>query len=132
MKEYSLLNGDTISEYEIKSIFKWCKKHIGKSKYHSIQKLILVINTKLSKKVYGYFFPDKNSIHINPLVHHDRLEIVATMIHEYVHFTQDTDEYDIIELKLPRSSNYYDHPHEAQAEDMAQKLKKKCYKELEL
>lgn len=120
-----------ITKKEADKVLEWCKKNIGKSKYHNINTLHTRINNKLHNFL-GLYYVNKNRIYVNPSKHKTKINGIATIIHEYVHFTQDPEEYDYYLDIMPRSSKYYDHPHEKEAERIANKLKYKCKKELGL
>ncbi len=129
MKNYRLKNRKTISRKHIVSILDWCRENLGRSRFFSNESLRIRISTKL-KRCIGEFDIEKNCIYVNPKKNDDELDLIATVIHEYVHFKQDYEEYERIELQLPRRRNYFDHPLEKEAEDLAQLLKTRCYKDL--
>lgn len=127
MKQYVLKNNSTITKEGIYSILTWCKKYLGRSKYFSIRKLKLRIDNRMS--FLGQFGVDTNTIYVNPRLHKNKIELIETIIHEYVHFLQNPKEYDRL-CRNPKYQDYYDHPHEYEAEKVALKLAKKCYKHL--
>lgn len=127
MKRYELHSGKkTISKEEMFFILTWCKRKLGRSKYFSIRKLKLVVDNRI--KFLGHFDIDNNIISINPSRHKNILELVETIIHEYVHFLQNPKEYDRLSKMVYR--DYFDHPHEKEAEKIAIKLAPKCLKNL--
>ena len=128
-KKYSLENGKQITRKDLIAILGWCKKNIGGSKYFSIRSLQIRFQSNLNYFV-GVFDIEKNCIFINPNKIKNHLDLVVTIIHEYIHFQQDFSKYEEIEIKLPRHRNYYDHPYEAEAERIAQERKKDCYNDL--
>lgn len=129
MKSYKLKNRNSVTRKHVVGIFNWCKENLGKSDFFCNESLRIRITTKL-KKYKGEFDVAKNCIYINPRKNNDELDLIATIIHEYVHFKQDYKEYERIDLLLPRRRFYFDHPLEREAEDTAQKLKKKCFRKL--
>lgn len=129
MKKYKLKNRKTITRKHIVSILDWCRNNLGKSKFFSNESLRIRISTRL-KRYIGEFDIERNCIYVNPKKNENELDLIATVIHEYVHFKQDYNEYERLELMLPRRRNYFDHPLEKEAEDTAQKLKSKCYNDL--
>lgn len=126
MKQYVLRNKKTITKEDMKSILKWCKTYMGRSKYFSIRKLRLRIDSRM--KFLGQFDVHNNVIYVNPTTHKNIVEIIETIIHEYVHFLQNPKEYD----RLCRNFyyDYYEHPHELEAETIALRLAKRCHKHL--
>ena len=82
------------------------------------------------KRFIGVFDIQKNCIYVKPKAIADEYDLIATIIHEYVHFQQDYKEYERLDSILPRKRFYFDHPHEKEAEDKAQSLKKKCFRDL--
>ena len=128
-KKYKLENGREVTRKDLIGILNWCKKNLGRSKYFSIKALQIRFQSNLNYFV-GVFDIEKNCISINPNKIKNHLDLVVTIIHEYVHFQQNFSKYEEIEIKLPRLRNYYDHPYEAEAERIAQELKKVCYNDL--
>lgn len=125
-KKYKLKNGKDVTRKDLLAILKWCKTNMGRSKYFSIRALQIKFKSNLEFFV-ATFDVERNCIEINPNKIENYLDLCATIIHEYVHFQQDFTKYEEIEVKLPRVRNYYDHPYEAEAEQIAQCLKKQCY-----
>jgi hypothetical protein len=127
MKKYKLKNGEIITKKDMLIILDWCKKKLGRSRFFSIRKLKLRINTNID--FLGLFNIEKNTIHVNPNVQNDLITLIETIIHEYVHFKQNPKEYD----RLCRDNSfkyYFDHPHEEEAEKIALSLGKICFFEL--
>ena len=129
MKAYKLKNRNTVTRKHLVSILDWCRRNLGKSDFFSNETLRVRICTNMGR-LMGQFDIEKNCIYVNPKKNEDELDLIATLIHEYVHFKQDYKEYERIDLLLPRRRNYFDHPLEKEAEDMAQLLKAKCYSDL--
>ena len=128
MPKYQFKNKKTISRKDILQILDWCKKNLGKSKYFSIKNLKLRMDHQMN--YLGQFDITKNTIYLRPDRHRNKIELAETIIHEYVHFLQNPKEYD----KLYRDDyqDYYDHPHEREAEEIALKLGRNCIKELKI
>lgn len=127
MKEYRLKNNTVVTKQDLVDVLNWCKKYVGRSKYFPIKKLKLRINSKL--KFLGEFGVYQNTIYVNPENHENFLHLVETVIHEYIHFRQNPREYD----RLARNytfEDYFDHPHEQEAELLAVTLGKIYYKTL--
>lgn len=127
MKNYKLKSGKITNRKELLLILDWCKKKLGRSKYYSIKKIKFRINTKIN--YMGFFSIDNNVIYVNPNVHDNFVDLIETIIHEYVHFKQNPREYE----RLWRKNlfmKYFEHPHEEEAERIAQSLGKICYSEL--
>ena len=127
MPKYQMKNKKVVTRNEILQILDWCKEKLGRSKYFSIRKLQFRIDTRMN--FLGQFDISKNIIYVNPLRHKNRIELAETVIHEYVHFLQNPKEYNRL-LMRSNYDDYYDHPHEYEAESIALKLGKQCLKEL--
>jgi len=130
MKKYKLKNKKKITRKHIVAIFDWCKTNLGESNFFCIKSLRIRVSNNM-KRFIGVFDIQKNCIYVKPKAIADEYDLIATIIHEYVHFQQDYDEYERIELQLPRRRNYFDHPHEKEAESKAQSLKRKCFNDLQ-
>jgi hypothetical protein len=126
MSKYQLRNKKIVTRKDILQTLDWCKKNLGKSKYFSIRKLKLRIDNYMP--YLGQFDISKNIIYVNPGRHKNRIELAETIIHEYVHFLQNPKLYD--RLWRVDFKDYFDHPHECEAEDVALKLGRKCLKDL--
>lgn len=130
-KKYKLKNGKTTTRKDLLAILNWCKKNLGRSKYFSVRALQIKFKSNLEYYL-ATFDVERNCIEINPNKIENYLDLVATIIHEYVHFQQNPSKYEEIEMKLPRLRYYYDHPYEAEAEEVAQTRKKECYNSIKL
>lgn len=130
-KKYKLKNGKTTTRKDLLAILGWCKKNLGRSKYFSVRALQIKFKSNLEYYL-ATFDVERNCIEINPNKIENYLDLVATIIHEYIHFQQNPSKYEEIELKLPRLRYYYDHPYEAEAEEVAQKRKKECYNSIKV
>ena len=108
-------------------VLDWCKKYLGKSNYFSIKTLNLRINNRID--LLGEFIWEKNTIYVNLKSHKNLLNLIETIIHEYVHFQQSKEKFIKIcgDLDINEMSN---HPYEIIAENMAKTLSKICYKQL--
>lgn len=127
MKKYRLKSGRELSKMDMLVVLDWCKKKLGRSKYYSIKKLKLRINTKTN--YLGLFDTGKNTIHVNPDAHENIVHLIETIIHEYVHFKQNPKEYDRLR-RVFDFEDYFEHPHEQEAETIALNLGRICYFEL--
>ena len=105
-----------ITEKEVKSILRWCKKNLGKSKYNNIKSLKIQINNRI--KNFGVFDTQEGGL----------IDLIDTIIHEYAHFKQDIkNEY---KPYFKHSSDSLNHPLEKVAYRTAKKYAKICKKEL--
>lgn len=129
MRKYKLKNKSKITRKHIVKILEWCKTNLGDSDFFDIETLRIRVHNNM-KRYIGLFDIEKNCIYVKPKSITDELDLIATIIHEYVHFQQDYDEYERLDSMLPRRRFYFDHPHEKQAEDKAQSLKLECYEEI--
>ena len=118
-----------ITEKEVKSILRWCKKNLGKSKYNNIKALKIQRNNRI--KNFGVFDYKTNTIIINMAFHTQEgglIDLIDTIIHEYAHFKQDIkNEY---KPYFKHSSDSLNHPLEKVAYRTAKKYAKICKKEL--
>lgn len=70
----------------------WCVNNLGTSKYHSTTPRLILSNKIVN--LYGRFFSGTNTIIIYKHKHKTFKCFVGTIIHEYIHYLQDLDDYD--------------------------------------
>jgi predicted SprT family Zn-dependent metalloprotease len=127
MKTYKLIDNTIVTRNDMLVILDWCKNYLGRSKYFSVKNLKLRV--KKNSKFLGHFNIEENHIEINPYIHESFIDLIETIIHEYVHFLQNPKEGDYFDRQY-EYKYYYDHPHEYEAESMALMFNKKCYKDI--
>jgi len=108
-------------------ILDWCFWNIGLA----VLKPQLRVNNKLRSDkddtiMYAeYRWPTK-TIHVNIKAHEEVDELVDTIIHEYVHHSQDGARYlELLEL-YQNGGTKHQHPMEIEAKSIAKKFKNEC------
>lgn len=99
----------------------FCVLKLGYSKFCPRFPRIILYRNILSpqkKSRMGYYDPFSNTLVIYRSAHKNLTEFIDTIIHEYVHYLQDHEEYEV----LSKSHGYKDHPHEIEAVSVAKKL----------
>jgi hypothetical protein len=86
----------------------WCRKKYGTSEFYDADSLKLTIDKSLEYK--GQYCHYDNTITLNPRNHRSTLSWCNTVIHEYIHFTQDMDRY-----HTEYGNRYNSHPFEIKA-----------------
>lgn len=117
----------------IESVFDWCVKRYGKSKYYKTYP-ILILSYSKSQKYHGEFYADDTDdeldielvLYLNNLF--SKRQIVLTMIHEYQHYLQSP----IWLTRYYETTCYDKNPYEINAEKEAKQKCKQCIKELNL
>jgi Zn-dependent peptidase ImmA (M78 family) len=74
----------------------------------------------------GEYVPEENHIYINKIMCNTFEELAKTVIHEYQHYMQNTDHFQIVSMYVKRERN----PFEIEAEKIAKKDYKKCLTKL--
>lgn len=116
-----------MERYEMDWVLEWCRKKLGKSKFCSVKKIKIRVNNRIQHR--GELKKNYSTIYLNLKKHSTDLEIIETIIHEYVHAQQDLVQYYLLKV-LNDYNKYFDHPYEKEAESIAKKLSKQCLKEL--
>ncbi len=121
------MNVGDINKRNLNKILRWCKDHYGKSKFKSMRTLSVVIDTEMDAS--GAYCTIQNKIFINPNHHDSFIGVVDTMIHEYTHFRQDIN---VMYFKYFKKYNYSyeNHPYEITATHVAQRDKRKCFRDV--
>jgi hypothetical protein len=117
-------------------IFEWCKTKYGMSKYQKdFPKLHFrskAAKDKIMGPLKGEFFYEENEIYIYKELHLlepiPLLDVVNTIIHEYKHFLQNMENYDMYFDKYKYS--YHTHPYEKTCNRFAGKEQDECYQYL--
>jgi hypothetical protein len=138
---FKLENSEKVTGADLQLLLRWCKKNIGKSKFHS--NTTLKIRFSPIRKWCGQFIFGRNEILIDNRKIEDKIDLVQTVLHEYIHFCQDDSQWKTLnrpinskKFSINSKNNteyrewYFTHPLEKEAEDIAIKLYKKCYKEV--
>ena len=106
-------------------VMNWCKRNAGlnlKRKYLPALEWATIAEDDSSG---DYDFED-NIISVYKNKHTSVVEIISTIIHEWVHYKQSTKKY----YEYDTIYNYYDNPLEIQANELADKMKWKCKRDL--
>lgn len=123
-------------------IFEWCKTKYGKSKFRrAYPKLYFRTKARSCRKIgplKGEYWVKPNAIYIYAEQHYHEndplLDVINTLIHEYGHYLQDMNKYDMYFEKYYRS--YDNHPYEISCDNFANREQYECYyhilKKLEL
>lgn len=97
-----------INRKTAKILVSWCKKKYGPSEFYNLRSLKVKIDDLLEYK--GQYCHWDNTITLNSKSHRSLLSWCNTVIHEYVHFTQDMDRY-----HTEYGNRYKSHPYEIKA-----------------
>jgi hypothetical protein len=114
-------------------IYKWCKTKFGKSKFRkTYPKIYFRHHARKSGNIgplKGEYFYDTNIIYVYGEMHYweddPLLDVINTIIHEYKHFLQDMNKYDMYFDKYYYS--YRSHPYEVTCNRFASKEQYECY-----
>lgn len=107
-------------------ILNWCVETFGISQFNkNIPKLTI---TKKKSEWCGEYDPDKNKITIWVINHSYIINVIDTVIHEYIHYKQNNKMYDVYFDTY--NKQYHNHPYEISAINKASKYSKKCKKDL--
>ena len=121
------MNVKDITKKNLDKILQWCKETYGESRFKNVDRLSVVINTDMD--AMGSYCTVQNKIFINPKHHDSFIGVIDTMIHEYIHFKQDINVMYFKYLK-EYTYNYHNHPYEITARHIADRDKRKCFKEV--
>ena len=109
-------------------ILDWCWDNLGASKFHSYVQPYLSFD-EIDNEFLGEYTSSENEIVIYIDEINDLEELIKTIIHEYQHYLQSPSWYT---RHWDRNlKNYFDHPYEAEAEEVANKYWKVCKMEIE-
>ena len=110
------------------AVLNWCWDNLGSSKFQSHKKPDIIYDWVASDLV-GEWVSSENeiTIYVNEI---DSLkEFIQTIIHEYVHYLQSPIWYSRHWNRKP-NQEYFDHPYEFEAEEVAVEYWKVCKKEI--
>jgi hypothetical protein len=105
-------------------LVEWCENKFGKSKFQKTFPKVVVNNKK--GPYCGVYFYNENEIHIFPKQCKTFLSLCDTVIHEYTHYLQKMDMYDVYYSKYNR--NYDNHPYEVSANNKGAKYRSELKK----
>ena len=110
------------------AVLNWCWDNLGSSKFQSYKKPDIIYDWVASDLVGEWVTNDNEIIvYVNEI---DNLkEFIQTIIHEYVHYLQSPIWYSRHWNRKP-NQKYFDHPYEAEAEEVAVTYWKVCKKEI--
>ena len=118
----------TIKEFKRKDavrVMNWCKRNVGLN-YRRRTLPVLEWHSVSSDKDMGDYDFEDNIISVYKSNHTSVIEIIHTIIHEWAHYKQSTKKY----YEYSEKYNYQDNPLEIQANELADKMKWKCRKDL--
>jgi hypothetical protein len=116
----------TIKQFSRKDalrVMNWCKRNVGLN--HKRKYLPALEWSAKGEDCGDYDFED-NIISVYKSKHKSCIDIIHTIIHEWVHYKQSTKKY----YEYNEIFNYQDNPLEIQANELADKMKWKCRKDL--
>lgn len=101
-----------INRKSARILLNWCKRKYGTSEFYDLCSLRVKMDESLEYR--GQYCHYDNLITLNPRNHRSLISWCNTVIHEYVHFTQDMDKY-----HTEYGNRYKSHPFEIKANYLA-------------
>jgi hypothetical protein len=108
---------------EFGGMLHWCFSNFGSSTYQKRLPRVKIDNMILAK---GQFCGGENVITINVKAHRSYLDLCDTFIHEYIHYLQNMENYNMYFEKHRKT--YKTHPYEISANNKANLYKKELRK----
>ena len=108
-------------------VMNWCKRNVGmnhRRKYLPI--LEWTVQSDRGDYDCGEYDFEDNIIGLNKSNHKSVIDIIHTIIHEWAHYKQSTKKY----YEYTEIFDYQDNPFEIQANELADKMKWQCKKDL--
>jgi hypothetical protein len=119
-----------INKQTVKLALNWCVEKLGESNYNESPPKLFCYN-RVGQDARGYYKDDTNTLVIYLLSHTSVLDLIRTVVHEYIHFLQDPEEYEkYIDVFVGRGGNFDNHPHEQEALLLESKYAPICKKEI--
>ena len=109
-------------------VLNWCWGNLGSSKFQSYKKPDIIYDW-VASDLLGEWISIDNEIIVYIDEIEDLKEFIQTIIHEYVHYLQSPICYSRHWNRKP-NQKYFDHPYEAEAEEVAVTYWKVCKKEI--
>lgn len=100
-----------ITRKDIQFMINWCSQKFGISRFALYPALYI---NRTERKFYGQYNPYKNRIQINLKKHKSLIHLCGTIIHEYTHYLQDMEKYNVYLYEFNRT--YSNHPYEVTAQ----------------
>lgn len=119
------LTGLTHDDYVkiAQEVYFWCVETLGTPLKSGIVPFLYLDFENLEKSTnFGQYYRQKITIY--PYNMRSFKDIITTIIHEYTHFLQMPNKYD---MKLYQKHDYSNHPMEIEAAEFEKKYYKKCY-----
>ena len=114
-------------------VLNWCWDNLGSSKFQSHEVPDIYYDLSISD-LLGEWVSSDNEITIYVGEIHDLEEYIQTIIHEYIHYLQSptwyTRHWNRMRVDFMTGKDYFSHPYEAEAEEVAVKYWKVCKKEI--
>lgn len=107
-------------------VYDWCGNNIESNN----PKPTIEVNYKKNKEYRGVYYPNDNSIVVYVNNTPQLIELVNTVIHEYVHSTQNTKGFDKLYDHYTQENGYFDNPFEQECERLSEKYQYQCLKDL--
>jgi hypothetical protein len=118
----------TIKQFKRKDavrVMNWCKRNAGLNyRRHTLP--VLEWSNKAEDDSSGDYDFEDNIISVYKSNHKSVIDIIHTIIHEWAHYKQSTKKYYEYDSKF----DYHENPFEIQANELADKLKWQCKKDL--
>jgi hypothetical protein len=116
-------------EYDKKTfcgyVLEWCHQNIG---HPTTKKPNLKFYNYRSKKYGGWYLSRNHECGIFIKNHYTIIQVVNTVIHEYVHARQNGPNFDSSYNQYTKELGYDDNPYEVEARTVAKKFESKCLK----
>lgn len=106
-------------------VMNWCKNNIGINHRRKYLPVLEWSSCGSDNDCGDYDFED-NIIGVNKNNHRSVIDIIHTIIHEWCHYKQSTKKY----YEYTEIFDYQDNPFEIQANELADKMKWQCKKDL--
>jgi len=104
-------------------VMNWCKSNVG---VNGRRKYLPALEWSATGEDCGDYDFEDNIISVYKNQHNSVVEIISTIIHEWVHYKQSAKKY----YEYDKIFDYHENPFEIQANEFADKLKWKCKKDL--
>jgi len=118
------MNISDVNKKNLKLILKYCKLTFGKSLFKRKLPKVVLSNKRNVDRTMAYYYYEKNIIVIYKNEHKSMIQIICSVIHEYIHYLQDIRRYGNLLTKY----GYNNHPYEIEAQKISNNHKYKCKK----
>ena len=108
-------------------VLKWCIRRIN---HAQIKKPQLIVSYEKDKRIWGVYRPSKNQMVIYLHKHETIRELTNTIIHEFVHATQNKRSFNTSYNEFNKSVGYWNNPYEIESRAIAKDKEEECILEL--